>query len=125
MDQNESRDTQAIFAAIRLEREENRKKYPAIRDAGVEALERLLPIAHGDSGQCGVVANFLLNLYNERFRFDLTDFRRLDRPIFNDCMAVLKMDFTPEKEVHRYFENGSQIWQKLAVDWKYVKDENV
>lgn len=122
MDQNESRDTQAIFAAIRLEREENRNGYPAIRDAGVEALARLLPIAHGDSGQCGVVANFLLNLYNERFKFDLTDFRRLDRPIFNDCMAVLKMDFTPEKEVHRYFENGSQIWQQLAVDWKYINE---
>lgn len=121
MDQTESVDTQAIFAAIRLEREENRKRYTAIRDAGIEALTRLLPIAHGDTGQCGVVANFLLNLYNEKFRFDLTDFRRLDRAIFNDCMAVLKMDFTPEKEVHRYFENGSQIWQDLARDWKFIE----
>lgn len=121
MDQNESVDTQAIFAAIRLEREENRKKYPAIRDAGIEALKRLLPIAHGDTGQCGVVANFLLNLYNEEFRFDLTDFRRLDRAIFNDCIAVLNMDFTPAKEVHRYFENGSQIWQDLARDWKFIE----
>jgi hypothetical protein len=118
---NKSQNAQAVIAEIRLEIEENRKRYPAIRDAGVEALQRLLPIAHGDSGQCGIVANFLLNLYNSRFKFDLTDFRRLDLPIFNDCMEVLKMDFRPEKEVHRYFENGSQIWQKLARDWKYIE----
>jgi hypothetical protein len=118
---NKSQNAQSVIAEIRLEIEENRKRYPVIRDAGVEALQRLLPIAHGDSGQCGIVANFLLNLYNSRFKFDLTDFRRLDLPIFNDCMEVLKMDFRPEKEVHRYFENGSQIWQKLARDWKYIE----
>lgn len=32
-------------------------------------------------------------------------------------MAVLKMDRTPEKEVHCYFENGGALWEQIAKDW--------
>lgn len=91
---------------------------PAIRAAGLEALKRLVPIAQGDSGQCRYVASFLLSLYNgNRFKFDLTYFRAIDKAIFDDCMAVLKMDRTPEKEVHCYFENGNALWERMAKDW--------
>jgi hypothetical protein len=86
---------------------------------GVDALARLVNIARGHSGQCRVVAEFLLGLYNgNRFKFDLTDFRRLDREIFDDCLKVLNLDYCPVLEVHRYFKNGSQIWEKLADDWR-------
>lgn len=85
---------------------------------GITALRRLLPIAQGDTGQCRVVAEFLLGLYNgSRFPFDMTGFRLLDSAIFNDCMKVLRMDSRPSREVHEYFENGGRIWESLAADW--------
>lgn len=93
---------------------------PAIRLEGEAALRRLLPIAQRDTGQSSVVARFLLNLYNgSRFPFDMADFRRLDYEVYDDCMAVLKMDSQPQKEVHRYFENGGAIWEGLAKDWGF------
>lgn len=85
---------------------------------GVQALTRLVNIARGNSGQCRVVAKFLLSLYNgNRFKFDLTDFRCLDHEIFQDCLAVLKLDYCPAQEVHCYFKGGSRIWEGLAKDW--------
>lgn len=85
---------------------------------GVDALARLLRIALGHSGQCRYVASFLLGLYNgNRFKFDLTDFRCLDRNIFEDCLEVLNLDYRPAVEVHMYFENGGAIWESLAEDW--------
>lgn len=96
----------------------------AAHAVGVPALRRLLPIAQGHSGQCRIVAAFLLGLYNgTRFPFDMTDFRCLDRAIFEDCITVLKMDNSPMREVHTYFENGSAIFEQLAVDWN-IKDRS-
>lgn len=116
---------EAAFAKMRREREEAARQRPAIRDAGLEALKRLLPIAQGDSGQCRRVAAFLCGLYNGmRFPFDLTDFRGLDRAIFNDCLAVLAMDYQPEREVHTYFQDGGAIWEKLAADWNLGKRQD-
>ena len=86
---------------------------------GVDALARLLNIARGHSGQCRHVAAFLLGLYNgNRFKFDLTDFRCLDREIFEDCLEVLKLDYCPVREVHQYFKNGGRIWEDLAEQWR-------
>lgn len=108
----------AAFAEMKREREEARRQLPEIRTAGLDALKRLLPIAQGSSGQCRYVAGFLLGIYNgDRFPFDLTSLRCLDRKIFNDCMAVLAMDYQPAQEVHCYFENGGEIWEQLAKDW--------
>jgi hypothetical protein len=77
-----------------------------------------LNIARGHSGQCRYVAGFLLGLYNgERFKFDLTDFRCLDREIFDDCLEVLKLDHSPVQEVHCYFKDGGRIWEDLAKQW--------
>lgn len=125
-----SPEVKAAFAEMARERAEAHAKLPAIRAAGVEALKRLLPIAQGNSGQCRHVAAFLLGLYNGiRFKFDLTDFRALDRKIFNDCMAVLAMDYQPQKEVHLYFDQGNdeghEIFEALAKSWgirDYTKD---
>lgn len=94
---------------------------PAIRMEGEAALHRLLPIAQRDTGQSSVVARFLLNLYNgDRFPFDMTDLRRLDYEVFDDCMAVLRMDFQPAKWVHEHIENGSAIWERMAKEWGFT-----
>lgn len=95
---------------------------PAVREAGIAALQRLLPIAQGCTGQSREVALFLLGLYNGReYKFDLTNLRYLDNKLVEDCLTVLRMDSSPEKEVHQYFENGSAIWQQLRARW--VSDE--
>ena len=53
-------------------------------------LERLIRIAQGDSGQCRVVANFLLAWWNaaEYGGFDLTDVWAVDSKIAADMLAV-------------------------------------
>lgn len=92
---------------------------PEIQGEGLEALIRLVTIAQNNSGQCKTVANFLLSCYNgTRFKFDLSDFRSLDLEIFEDCLLVLKMDYKPVREIHTYFKDGGDMFEKLAKDWK-------
>jgi hypothetical protein len=98
------------------------EQLPAVREAGVAALQRLIKVAQGDTGQSGVVARFLLGLYNgPDFKFDLTDLRYLDSNLVEDCLALLRMDSNPEKEVHQYVENGQELWQGLRRTW--INDE--
>lgn len=112
----------AHFDKLHEQHEVRMDALPKIQEEGERALYRLLPIAQGFSGQCRYVAGFLLGLYNgQRFRFDLTDFRGVDHEIFNDCLAVLKMDMQPIQEVHQYFENGNELFEDLAERWK-IKD---
>lgn len=92
------------------------------RRKDIAALHRLVNVALGDTGQSGVVGRFLLGLYNgPEFKFDLTDFRRLDQALHDDCMAVLRMDYTPVQEVHLYFKDGDRIWRGLASSWGGVE----
>jgi len=114
------------FEKMRIEREERLAALPKIRADGEAALRRLLPIAQGNSGQCRYIAEFLLSLYHGgRFPFDLTNLRGLDYAIFEDCLAVLRMDHTALKEVHMYFDKGNHegnaIWEELARSWG-IKD---
>lgn len=108
-----------MMAERRRQREETERLRSIVQAEGLEALKRLLPIAQGSSGQCRRVAAFLLGLYNGiRFPLDLTDLRSLDQEIFNDCLAVLRMDHLAAQEVHTHFQNGREIWERLAADWK-------
>jgi len=92
---------------------------PKIEAEGEAALRRLFDIAHGHSGRCKIIAKFLLGCYNgDRFRFDLTDFRCLDTKQFKDCIAVLKMDAQPKREVHTFFPNGGKRFEELAKSWR-------
>lgn len=99
--------------------QEHQELLPRIRYQGRAALLRLLDVANGHSGQSRYIVRFLLGCYNgTRFPFDLTDFRCIDRQLFEDCMAVLRMDFQPEHELHNYIDDGSEVFERLAVDWK-------
>jgi len=109
----------AQFAAERQAEADHQAKRPQILVEGEAALRRLLPIAQNHSGQCRHVAAFLLSLYNgTRFKFDLTDLRCLDRAVFKDCIAVLQMDAEGYREVHTYFPNGNDQFEKLAEQWR-------
>ena len=112
----------AAFALMHAERAARRALVPTLQAEGIAALRRLLPIAQSDTGQSRRIAAFLLGLYNgDRFRFDLTELRGLDYALHDDCLAVLRMDKTLEKEVHHYFERGGEIFERLADDWGFEK----
>ena len=84
----------------------------------LEAAHRLWEIANGFSGQCKVVAQFLLGIYNGReYPFDLTNFRGLDAKIFMDCVTVLAMDYNPEKEIHEQLGKTDSEFERLAKKW--------
>jgi hypothetical protein len=89
-----------------------------MNNAPQAALERLIRIAQGDSGQCRVVANFLLAWWNaaEYGGFDLTDVWAVDKTIAADMLAVF------EQLVHyrRYPDSlgyGKQF-QIIAQRWR-------
>jgi hypothetical protein len=87
---------------------------------GESALQRLLPVVQGHTGQARVVARFLLGLYNgTRFPFRLADLKVLDRAVFKDCIAVLAMSQQCAQHLYAYFANGTQRWEKLASDWHF------
>ncbi|OVE86831.1 hypothetical protein B7W89_24795 [Agrobacterium tumefaciens] len=54
------------------------------------ALEKLLNVAHRDTGQSGRVANFLLAWWNADVHggFDLTDLANVDREVAEDMATV-------------------------------------
>lgn len=110
----------AMMADYRRQRDVIQQQIKQDRINGEAALRRLLPIAQGHSGQCECVARLLLGCYNGlRFPMDLADLRSLDYAIMDDCLAVLRMDANCYQEVHRYFENGGAVFEKLAADWRF------
>lgn len=91
---------------------------PAIRVLGTQALNRLVPLALRSGGTSRILGRFLLSIYNgEDFPFVTSDLRSLDLVLFEDCLKVLMMDYTPDLEVHERITNGSQIWQRLIELW--------
>lgn len=95
----------------------------ADRNQGIASLRELVRVAQRDSGQCRYIARFLAGLYNgPRFPFDLTDLRAIDDHLWEHCMAVLRLDRHPEKEVHGYFVDGSDLWENHIIkEWDLDK----
>ena len=97
------------------------------REAGIPALKRLFELAETrHSGQIKIIASVLAACYNGRsYRVNLQDFRALDGDIFDDVLAVIRMDSRPQKEVHEYFVRGEErftaVFKKFGI--KPSKDE--
>jgi hypothetical protein len=88
----------------------------ADREQGLASLKELAAIAQRDSGQCRRIALFLAGLYNgPRFPFDLTELRAIDDELFEHALAVLRLDHRPQKEVHRYFPDGGELWEQQII----------
>jgi len=88
----------------------------AVTEAGIPALHRLAKVAERDTGQAETVRRFLLGLYNGyRFPFNLVTLRGLDKVLFEDVVAVLKLDArATAKEVHQYLDNGGELFEGWA-----------
>ena len=91
----------------------------------LNALLRLWKMATEHShGNARICANVLLGCYNgPRFRFDLTELRRLDAPVRLDVLAVLAMDSDAQSDAHKLLGHAlglSQMgsrFELLACDW--------
>lgn len=90
-----------------------------------EALKRVWAMAQGNHGGAGVCAKFLLGLYNgNRFKFDLTELRRLDDSVWRDCIHVLELDAHPRYEVHDWLNQLHGVtdmgarFELLAWNWR-------
>lgn len=96
-----------------------------VMEEGKAALFRLYEVAQGDTGQSRTIVRFLAGLYNgSAYPFDLTDLRAIDDKLFEDCMALLRMDARHcVQEVHNYFDDGSRRWKKMISDW-HLKDRS-
>jgi hypothetical protein len=83
-----------------------------------DSLERLIQIARGDSGQCRIVANFLLAWWNaaEYGGFDLTDVWAVDAAIAQDMLAV----FDQIIHCRRYPDSlgYEKQFQTIACRWR-------
>lgn len=89
------------------------------------ALERLMEIARGDSGQCRYVANFLLAWWNaaELGGFDFTDAWGVDDAIREDMATmfgfiVRNRNYPNSYGLRQEFEDLVRLWrpQALAVE---------
>jgi hypothetical protein len=114
-----------MFNKLHADRARRETERPKIEAEGEAALHRLYSVACRDSGQCRCIARFLLGLYNgQRFPFALTELRGLDDALFEDCMAVLRMDArVTAREIHEYFDNGGRKFEQLAKDWNIADME--
>ncbi len=87
------------------------------------SLERLWKHAQGASGQSKIVAKFLLNLFNgmDFGNFDLTDFRGLDKLIFEDCITVLRLENSAHfhAEVHTRLGLSEEMFYRLQETWNF------
>ncbi len=91
---------------------------PAIIQTGTQALHRLVPIALGRTAAGKTVGRFLLGLYDgASYPFDFEHLHRLDAQDFEDCLQVLKMDYTPEVEIHERIAEGKTVWRELLEQW--------
>ncbi len=89
----------------------------------IAALKRLLKIAHSDTGQSKIVADFLLAWWNARRcgGFDLTDIWGVDRRIADDMVSVFKLialsnEYPIAFGFRKEFENLVLGWRSMPTD---------
>ena len=82
------------------------------------ALERLIQLALGNTGQSGRVASFLLAWWNaeECGGFDLTDLWRVDTAIATDMVTVFGM--IAERNHYQDTLGYGASFEKLVASWR-------
>lgn len=89
-----------------------------VQARGLASLRRLFEFAeHNRTGSSRVIAMFLASIYNgHRFQIDLADLRLLGAQFHQDAINVLAMDHSPAQEIHTYFDNGSDRFERVFAD---------
>lgn len=89
--------------------------------AGRPALDRLIEVARGDTGQSVVCRRFLLGLYNgHAWPFDLNDLRGLDADLIDAALAVTRADallaWPSEIHVVAGAQELFEQWRREAIE---------
>jgi hypothetical protein len=82
------------------------------------ALEKLLNVAHSDTGQSRRAANFLLAWWNAEVHggFDFSDLANVDREIGEDMVTIFAF-LTREEDVVYPYDYRSEI-EKIIERWR-------
>jgi len=107
-------------------------RIPNLNEDQRAAIERLIRIAQGHTGQSCRVANFLLAWWNAREcgGFDLTDLWNLDRSIADDLLTVVALltrrpSYPDTLGYGRQFEALIQAWRPtLGETTEPIQQEN-
>lgn len=111
-------ESQIEMAKLRAQMNARAQMRPQILAEGQAALYRLMPITERNTGQSGIVARFLMGMYNgQRFPFNLIELRGLDHSLHDDCLSVLRMDRLRTQDVHCYLKDGVQLFERLIANW--------
>ncbi|WP_050450309.1 DUF7673 family protein [Achromobacter spanius] len=103
-----------------LEQERRDAANPALRQAGTDALNRLIELARRDTNQSKRVADFLLAWWNATScgGFDLADLWSVDKEIYDDMSSVMALvrrsrsyPDTLSTPVHEAFKELVKIWR--------------
>ena len=91
----------------------------------LESLARLWKLSQESHGGSRVAAKLLLGLYNgPRFPFDLSELRVLDQAYLDDALIVIRMDSSPQHEVHEWLNklygrnDFGDRFEHMAHRWK-------
>ena len=93
----------------------------SLQEKGLPALRRLVLLAETQSsGQVKAIALILAGLYNgDSYPFPLTTLRGIDINIFDDILAVIRMDsLACKQEIHTYFENGDRRFHAIFENFQ-------
>lgn len=89
------------------------------------AVQKLIPIAQGDTGGSRVAAQVLLSAYSgDEFQLDIVDLTNLDRKNYIAALSVIRGRVELGIEPHTVIEQGDKIFQELWLKWERYNVKN-
>ncbi|WP_163559737.1 hypothetical protein [Halomonas sp. NO4] len=93
---------------------ETRQRQLEAEQQGLAALEPLVRVAQGHSGQSHHLRRLLLGLYNGyRWPFEMQRLRGLDADLQADALAVIRMATYSGHEIHTFIEGGDTLLKRF------------
>lgn len=93
---------------------ETRLRQLEAEQQGLAALEHLIHVAQGHSGQSHHLRRLLLGLYNGyRWPFEMQRLRGLDMDLQEAALAVIQMATYSGHEIHTFVEDGDALLKRF------------
>lgn len=103
---------ETVYIDLGAEREADRQRQAELEARGLPALQRLVEVAQGHSGQSHHCRRILLAVYNaDDWPLELTRLRCLDRDLQAAALTVIEWNAYTGRELHEFLENGNRIMQ--------------
>ncbi|MCI0508640.1 hypothetical protein C8E00_103491 [Chromohalobacter marismortui] len=100
--------------AMYLAEADAKRRLDRVEQLGPAALNRLVRVAQGDSGQSHHCRRLLLAIYNgPEWPFELTRLRVIDRDLQDAALVVIEWATYTGRELHEYLPNGDGLMQRF------------